>query len=95
LIHENKWRSAQKGTASKLIDFGHEKEVPFQDLVSEMLEFIDDVIDDLGTRKYIDNILAISNKGSSADKQLEVYKQTGKMTDVVDFLIDETTKYCI
>ena len=95
LIHENKWRSAQKGVRTNLIDLGAEKEVPFSDLISEMLEFIDDVVDDLGTRKYIDNILTISNRGSSADRQLEIYDKTGKMTDVVDFLIKETTKYCI
>ena len=94
LIHENKWRSAQKGVKSSLIDLGHEKEVPFGDLISEMLEFIDDVVDDLNTRDYIDNILTISNKGSSADKQIKIYNERGKIEDVVDFLIKETTKYC-
>ena len=95
LIHENKWRSAQKGVKSSLIDLGDEKEVPFGDLISEMLEFIDDVVDDLGTRDYIDNILTISNKGSSADKQIKIYNEREKIEDVVDFLIKETTRYCI
>ncbi len=95
LIHENKWRSAQKGVKANLIDLGHEKEAPFGDLISEMLEFIDDVVDDLGTRDYIDNILIISNKGSSADKQIKIYNEREKIEDVVDFLIKETTKYCI
>ena len=95
LIHENKWRSAQKGVKSSLIDLGDEKEVPFGDLISEMLEFIDDVVDDLGTRDYIDNILTISSKGSSADKQIKIYNEREKIEDVVDFLIKETTKYCI
>ena len=94
LIHENKWRSAQKGVKSKLIDLGAEKEVPFRDLISEMLEFIDDIVDDLGTRKYIDNILTILEKGSSADRQIEVFNETGDMEKVVDFLIEETTKDC-
>ncbi len=95
LIHENKWRAAQSGVSSNLIDLGHEKEVPFKDLVSEMLEFIDDVVNDLGTRKYIDNILSISEFGSSADKQLDVYRKSKNMKDVVDFLVSETTRYCI
>jgi len=94
LIHENKWRSAQKGVKSNLIDFGAEKEVPFDNLISEMLEFIDDIVDDLGTRKYIENIESISRNGSSADKQIEVFKDTGDMKQVVDFLIEETTRYC-
>ena len=95
LIHENKWRSAQKGVRANLIDLGAEKEVPFNDLISEMLEFTEDVVNDLGTRKYIDNILEISKSGSSADKQIEVFQKSGNIKDVVDFLISETTKYCI
>ena len=95
LIHENKWRSAQKGVKSRLIDFGAEKEVPFSDLISEMLEFIDEVVKDLGTENYIKNILNISKNGSSADKQLEVLKKTDDIMKVVDFLIEETIKDCI
>jgi carboxylate-amine ligase len=95
LIHENKWRSAQKGVRAKLIDLGAEREVPFSALVSEMLDFIDDVVDDLGTRKYIDNILEISKFGSSADQQIEIYRKSGNIKDVVDFLVSETTKHCI
>tara|TARA_B100000575_G_C23107092_1_gene639073 strand:- start:91 stop:1203 length:1113 start_codon:yes stop_codon:yes gene_type:complete len=94
LIHENKWRAAQKGVTSALIDFGLEKEVAFKTLVSEMLEFIDDVVDDLGTRKYIENIQEISKQGSSADKQLKIFEKRKRIEDVVDFLINETTKYC-
>ena len=94
LIHENKWRSAQKGVKSNLIDFGAEKEVPFGDLISEMLEFVDDVVKDLGTESYIENILNISKNGSSADRQLEVLDKTGDIKKVVDFLIEETIKDC-
>ena len=43
----------------------------------------------------IDNILKISKEGSSADKQIKIYKDTRDMQKVVDFLIDETTKHCI
>ena len=95
LIHENKWRSSQEGVKAKLIDFGAEKEVEFDSLLSEMLEFIDDIIDDLGTREYIENIAKIAKEGSSADKQLGIFRETGDMKRVVDFLIDETTRHCI
>ena len=95
LIHENKWRAAQKGVKSKLIDLGSEKEIRFDDLLSEMLEFVEDVVDDLGTRKYVENIQLISNEGTSADKQIKIYEETKSMKDVVDFLIKETTRFCI
>ena len=33
LINENKWRAARYGISGKMIDFGQEKEVPFDDLL--------------------------------------------------------------
>ncbi len=50
LIEENKWRAARWGVEGKLIDFGKQAEVPMQELGLELLEFVDDVVDDLGSR---------------------------------------------
>ena len=50
LIEENKWRAARWGVEGKLIDFGKQAEVPMQELGEELLEFVDDVVDDLGSR---------------------------------------------
>ena len=51
LIQENKWRAVRWGLEGKMIDFGKQKEVPTRDLVLELLDFVDDVLDDLGSRK--------------------------------------------
>ena len=48
LIEENKWRAARWGLDGKLIDFGKRAEVPMRDLALELLEFVDDVVDELG-----------------------------------------------
>src|SRR5688572_5885445 len=50
LIEENKWRAARWGIDGKLIDFGKRTEVPMRDLAMELLEFVDDVVDELGGR---------------------------------------------
>ena len=47
LINENKWRAARYGIHSKLIDFGKQEEVEYSLLVGELLEFINDVVDEL------------------------------------------------
>src|SRR4026209_1494770 len=49
LIEENKWRAARWGIDGKLIDFGQRREIPMRELGLELLEFIDDVLDDLGS----------------------------------------------
>ena len=90
LITENKWRAARYGLDGKLIDFGKQKEVPVRDLIRELLEFVDDVVDELGSREEINYIYTILENGSSADRQLRVYKETGDLRAVVDMLIKET-----
>jgi carboxylate-amine ligase len=90
LIQENKWRAVRYGLEGKLIDFGKQKEVPVRDLILELLEFVDDVLDDLGSRKEIEHIHAILERGTSADEQLQVYRETNDLTKVVDRLIERT-----
>ena len=90
LIEENKWRAARYGIEGKLIDFGREAEVPMRELMYEMLNLIDDVVDDLGSRSAVDYIHTILNEGTSAERQLRVYQQTGDLKDVVRHLVAET-----
>ena len=56
LIMENKWRAARYGLDGKLIDFGQETEVPARELMLEYLEFVDDVLDELGSREEVEYI---------------------------------------
>src|SRR5438445_1555811 len=90
LIQENKWRAVRWGLEGKLIDFGKQKEVPVRDLILELLEFVDDVLDDLGSRKEIEHIHTILDRGTSADDQLRVYSETKDLNAVVDRLIELT-----
>jgi carboxylate-amine ligase len=90
LINENKWRAARYGIQGKLIDFGKQEEVDYRILAGELLEFIDDVIDELGSRKEIEYIHQIMEMGTGADRQLAVFEQTGDMNAVVDYIVSET-----
>ncbi len=90
LINENKWRAARYGIHGKLIDFGKQQEVDYAILAEELLEFIDDVIDDLGSRKEIDYIHQILKMGTGADRQLAVFEETNDMLAVVDYIVSET-----
>src|SRR5438093_13355127 len=66
LIQENKWRAMRGGMEAKLIDFGKETEVPMRDLAEELLEFVDDVVDPLGSRKEVEYVRVIARDGTSA-----------------------------
>jgi len=92
MMNENKWRAARYGVGGKLIDFGKSVEVPFTSLVDELLAFVDDVVDDLGSRSEVEGVHRILEAGTSADKQLSIYERTGKLEAVVDFILEETLR---
>ena len=90
LIQENKWRAVRYGLDGKMVDFGKQKEVPVRDLIRELLEFVDPVVDDLGSRKEIEHIHTILERGTSADEQLRIYHETNDLNAVVDHLVERT-----
>jgi carboxylate-amine ligase len=90
LLMENKWRAARYGLDGKLVDFGKQTEVPERELIEEYLEFVDDVVDELGSRKEVEYIREIMKMGTGADRQLAVFRKTGDMKAVVDYIIEET-----
>lgn len=87
LVNENKWRASRYGIDGNLIDFGKEMEVNTRALIYELLDFVDDVLDDLGSREEVvkgtERILA---EGTGADKQLKVFEEKSDLVSVVDYI---------
>ena len=93
LIEENKWRAVRYGLDGQLLDLGKHKEVSARELIAELVEwFLDDVLDELGSRREVEYVFEMMDRGSSADRQLVVYEETGDPKAVVDHLIEETNE---
>ncbi|MDP3582160.1 MAG: carboxylate-amine ligase, partial [Ignavibacteria bacterium] len=90
LINENKWRAARYGLEGKMIDFGKQEEVATTVLINELLEFVDDVVDELDSRDEIEFVKEILKMKTGAYRQLQVFKNTNDLRKVVDFIIEET-----
>lgn len=91
LIEENKWRAVRYGLDGRLVDLGKDQELPARALVRELLEwFVDDVLDELGSRKEVEYAFTILEQGTSADRQIARFRETGDLKAVVDSLIAET-----
>jgi len=90
LIDENKWRAARFGLDGKLIDLGKKVEIPTADLLVELLEFVDDVVNELGVKDEILYVYEILRRRTGADRQLQVYNDTGSLEAVVRYVIEET-----
>lgn len=91
LIEENKWRACRYGIDGAMLDLGKDTEVPFRDLTEELLAFVDDVLDELGSRDEIQGIRWILEHGTGADRQVAAYRAAGNdLKQLVDFICAET-----
>jgi glutamate---cysteine ligase / carboxylate-amine ligase len=90
LLMENKFRAVRYGLDGKMIDFGKQTEVPARDLILEYLDFVSDAVDELGSHKEICYIRTMLEQGSGADRQLRVFRETGSLKAVVDYMAAET-----
>lgn len=92
LIMENKWRAVRYGLDGKLIDFGRQRELPARELICELLQFVDDVLDELGIRREVEYVYNILEMGTGADRQLKVWRETGSLHEVVRYIHTETMR---
>ena len=91
LLDENRWRAARYGIQGKLIDFGRRCEVDECDLLREMLAFVGNELEELGSKHELAHIEKIMAEGTGADRQLRVWEQSGgDLKAVVDQIITET-----
>ena len=86
LINENKWRASRYGIDGFLIDFGKEEEINTRVLLYELLDFVDDVVDHLGSRHRLEYIHKIIEGGTGADRQLSVYEENKNLQSVANFI---------
>lgn len=94
LLEENKWNAMRHGIDGTLMDFGREQAMPARELITELIDFLRDEIDELGTRQEIEHALLIFQRGTSADRQIAIFEKTGDTKAVVDWLVEETVAAC-
>src|SRR5882762_2568577 len=89
LINENKWRASRYGIDGLLVDFGKEEEANTRVLIYELLDFVDDVVDHLGSRHATAYVSQMLENGTGADRQLKVYEQSNQLVSVVDYIHEQ------
>ena len=93
LVMENKFRASRYGIDGMMIDFGKEVETNTRGLIYELLDFVDDVLDPLGSRHAVGFVRRMLEVGTGADRQLKIYEESGgdlvKVTEYIEssFLI--------
>ncbi len=93
-IEENKWRAMRYGLDAELVDFIGRRPVSRRDSIRETLDFVDEVVDELGSRREMNYIRSLLDdpRGTGADRQIAVYQQNNDLQEVNKFLIEQTLR---
>ena len=91
-IEENKWRAMRYGLDAELVDFTSRRRLPMRDSIRETLDFVDEVVDDLGSRREITYLHTLLDdpQGTGADRQMAIYRETESTQKVIAFLLEQT-----
>ncbi len=92
-IDENKWRAMRYGLDAEVIDFTQKRRISMRDSIRELLDFVEEVVDDLGSRREMNYLRALldDSHGTGADRQMAFFKEHGEdVYKVNQFLIEQT-----
>jgi carboxylate-amine ligase len=91
-IEENKWRVMHYGLDADVLDFVQGRRLSMRKSIGELLDFVDDVADDLGSGHEMHYLRALLEdpRGTGADRQIALYEQTGSMDAVIQMLMRQT-----
>lgn len=91
-IEENKWRVMHNGLDADMLDFVQGRRLSMRESIGELLDFVDDVTEDLGSHHEMDYLRGLLEdpRGTGADRQIALYEQTGSMDAVIQLLIQQT-----
>jgi carboxylate-amine ligase len=93
-VDENKWRAMRYGLDAEFVDFTQRRCLSLRDSIRELLAFVDDVVDELESRREIEYIHSLldGNQGTGADQQMAIFKETNDINKVNAFLIEQTMR---
>ena len=92
-IRENRWLAARYGLDAALIvehpSTGHPERRPVRDMVTDLLDELRPVADDLGNLDALHDIELLLDIGSGAQRQRRIVEAGGTLADVVQHLVAE------
>jgi len=91
-IEENKWKAVRYGLDASIVDFLTGRRLTMRDALHELLDFVQDVVEDLGCQPEFDFLrhLLQDPAGSGADRQIAIYERTGDVQQVIQFLLKQS-----
>jgi len=93
LLRAAKWRAARYGLDADLVDTESERAVPAAELVEKLLAFVRAALEESGDWDEISALVRETmRRGTGATRQRAAYARAGRLEDVVDLIVAETTR---
>jgi carboxylate-amine ligase len=98
MVRENRWLAQRWGETGKLLDLGKGELVPYSDLLDEIIALVSEDAEALGCTEEVLHARTILSRGTSATRQLQVYRDAREAGDdeqqalraVVDHILEGT-----
>ena len=99
-VEENRWRAQRYGITDTMVDFGLGKQVPYGELLAEIMDMVAPDAEALGCAGEVRHARQILARGTSAQSQVRIYEEAlaegmerqAALNKVVDWLIEETVR---
>ena len=99
-VNENRWRAQRYGITDTMIDFGLGEQVPYGDLLGEIIDMVAPDAEALGCAEEVHHAREILARGTSAQYQIRIHDEAlaggadkaEALSQVVDWLIAETVR---
>ena len=93
LLRAAHWRAARYGLEGELVDALAQQSVPAPQLVQSLLTLVRPALEETGDWDEVSALVAATLQGGNgAMRQRAVYEKSGRLEDVVDYLLAETGK---
>lgn len=90
LVQQNKWRACRYGTRARLVNVKTFETESVPSIVNRMIEYLRPTARQLDCVPYLERVREIARGPSWADRQLEVFRETGDPAAVVKRLNDQS-----
>lgn len=91
IVRAARWRAARYGLTGDLIDVIDICTRPAGDVVARLLELLTPALDRWGELDHMSGLVdQVLQRGTSAQRQRAVFDEKQSLTDVIDWLVDET-----
>jgi carboxylate-amine ligase len=93
LLRAAHWVASRHGLDADLVDVEAQRTVPAREIIEKLLTFVRPALEEHGDWEEISALVGETlERGNGARRQRRTYKQTDRLEDVVDMLIEETAQ---